>query len=130
LCSWTTRAIAEKVSRDLRTHLDARRAAEATARWAVRGRSGWSRTGTASTSDPSTGHLRLVPWHRARHEGHVRAGGIDKDVTFLDADHDINDAIDAAYRHKYHYSAGTLDRITSRQARSTTIELVPRSTAS
>jgi hypothetical protein len=45
-----------------------------------------------------------------RHQGHISAGGID-----------------AAYRDKYRrYSAGTLDRITSPQARSTTIQLVPR----
>jgi hypothetical protein len=32
-----------------------------------------------------------------RHEGHIQAGGIDKDVTFVDADPTINDQIDAAY---------------------------------
>jgi hypothetical protein len=56
---------------------------------------------------------------------------IDKDVTFLDTDPDINDAIDAAYRDKYcRYGAATLDRINSPEARSTTIQLVPRSTGS
>jgi hypothetical protein len=69
-------------------------------------------------------------WYRgtqARHQGHVRAGGVDKDVTFLDADHELNDELDAAYRDKYRrYSTQTLDRITSPAARSTTIELIPR----
>jgi hypothetical protein len=65
-----------------------------------------------------------------RHEGHIRAGGVDMDVTFLDADHDLNDALDAVYRDKYRrYSPATLDRITSPKARSTTIQLVPRSTS-
>jgi hypothetical protein len=64
---------------------------------------------------------------RVRHEGHIRAGGIDKDVTFLDADHGIDDVIDAVYRDKYRrYSAPIIDRITSHDARSTTMELVPR----
>jgi hypothetical protein len=41
-------------------------------------------------------------WFRAaqvRHEGHIRAGGIEKDVTFVEeADPGINDQIDDAYR--------------------------------
>ena len=44
-------------------------------------------------------------WFRAaqvRHEGHIRAGGIEKDVTFVEeTDPDIYDQIDAAYRAKY-----------------------------
>jgi hypothetical protein len=73
-------------------------------------------------------------WFRGaqvRHQGHISAGGIDKDVTFADADPDLNDALDVAYRDKYRrYSTATLDRITSPEARSTTIQLVPRSTTS
>jgi hypothetical protein len=68
-------------------------------------------------------------WYRGaqvRHQGHIRAGGIDKDVTFADADPNLNDALDVAYRDKYRrYSAATLDRITSPEKRSTTIQLVP-----
>jgi len=37
-----------------------------------------------------------------RHEGHIRAGGVDKDVTFVDDDHDLDDEIDAAYSAKCH----------------------------
>ena len=44
-------------------------------------------------------------WFRGaqvRHEGHIRAGGIEKDVAFVEeADPAINDQIDAAYRTKY-----------------------------
>jgi hypothetical protein len=71
------------------------------------------------------------PGTQVRHQGHIRAGGVDKDVTFADADPDLNDQIDAAYRDKYRrYSPATLGRITSPEARSTTIQLLPRSTAS
>ena len=39
-------------------------------------------------------------WFRGaevRHEGHVRAGGIDKDVVLVETD-DVNDEVDAEYR--------------------------------
>ena len=36
-----------------------------------------------------------------QHAGHIRAGGVGKAVTFVDADPSINDQIDAAYRAKY-----------------------------
>jgi quercetin dioxygenase-like cupin family protein len=49
-----------------------------------------------------------------RPEGRIRASGVDKDVTVVDADHDIDDELDAVYRAKYHrYSANTISRITS-----------------
>ena len=35
---------------------------------------------------------------RARHAGHIRAGGVAKDVAFAGADRDLADQIDAAYR--------------------------------
>src|SRR2546425_12863000 len=73
-------------------------------------------------------------WFRgtqARHEGRISAGGTEKDVTFVDVDHDIDDQIDAAYGTKYaRYAASTISRITSPEARSTTIKLVPRSASS
>jgi len=73
-------------------------------------------------------------WFRGaqvRHEGHIRAGGVDKDVTFTDADHGIDDEIDAAYRTKYHrYAKSITDAIISPGARSTTVRLLPRSTGS
>ncbi len=68
-----------------------------------------------------TKETRMTPWT----SDELRK--IDKDVTFLDADHDVNDQIDAAYRSKYRrYAASTISRITSPEARSTTIKLVPR----
>jgi hypothetical protein len=63
---------------------------------------------------------------RARHEGHVSAGGVEKDVAFEDASGRLDDRLDAAYRSKYRrYSENTLRAITSPRARSTTLRLVP-----
>jgi len=62
---------------------------------------------------------------RTRMQGHVRSGGIDTDVAFVDADHGLDDALDEAYRTKYRSSPSAVDHITSSQARSTAIELVP-----
>ena len=65
------------------------------------------------------------------YEGHIRAGGVDKHVPFVDADPDINDAIDAAYRTKYHrYSDSYVRPMISPEARATTLKLVPRSPSS
>jgi hypothetical protein len=47
--------------------------------------------------------------------------------TFLDADQAVEGDLDATYRSKYpHYSARTIDRITSAQAKRTTIRLTPQ----
>jgi hypothetical protein len=65
-----------------------------------------------------------------RHEGHIAAGGVEKDVSFAPADEEINDELDALYRSKYErygeYPLNPDDGITSPPARSTTIRLVPR----
>ena len=75
---------------------------------------------------------RTAAWFRGaqvRHDGHIRAGGIDKDVLFIDADATVNDAIDAAYRTKYHrYGARYVDPMVAPAARAATIKLVPRAT--
>jgi len=74
---------------------------------------------------------RTAAWFRGtqvRHAGHIRAGGVDKDVTFgdVDTDSDMNTQVDAAYRIKYRrYAASILDHITSPDARAATIKLVP-----
>ena len=69
-------------------------------------------------------------WFRGtqeRHEGRIRAGGVQQDVTFVDADHDIDDEVDAAYRTKYRRYAGSiLNSVLTPEARSTTLKLVPR----
>jgi hypothetical protein len=75
---------------------------------------------------------RTASWFRGaqdRHEGHIRAGGVDKDVRFVEADAGVNDAIDAAYRTKYRgYGARYVDPMVSPKARAATIKLLPRST--
>ena len=65
---------------------------------------------------------------RTRYEGHIRAGGVDKDVNFVEeADPAINDQIDDAYRTKYRrYAPSIIDSVISPEARSATIKLVPR----
>lgn len=73
---------------------------------------------------------RSGSWFRAmqaRHEGHLRAGGGDKDVTFVeDDDPTLNEQIDAAYRAKYRHYPSAVDHITSPAARAATVKLVPR----
>ena len=74
---------------------------------------------------------RTSAWFRGtqvRHEGHIQAGGVDKDVTFVEeAAPDINDQIDKVYRTKYRrYSAQYVDPMVAPEARATTIKLVPR----
>jgi hypothetical protein len=77
---------------------------------------------------------RASSWFRGtqnRHEGHIRAGGVDKDVLFVEADYDVNDEIDAAYRTKYRgYAASYVTPMAQPQARAATIKLVPRSAGS
>ena len=73
---------------------------------------------------------RAGAWFRGtqtRHAGHIRAGGVAKDVTFADADPSINDQIDVAYRTKYRrYAANIVESIVTPDARAATIKLVPR----
>jgi hypothetical protein len=77
-----------------------------------------------SVSGPTAAWFRAT---RARHDGRVRAGGVEKDVSLDDADHAIDDQIDAAYRSKYRrYAESIIRSITSPDARSTTLKLVPR----
>jgi len=74
---------------------------------------------------------RTSSWFRGvqdRHEGHIRAGGVEKDVVFVEAGDDVNDAVDADYRTKYrHHSATSVDPMVSAEARAATLKLVPRS---
>lgn len=61
---------------------------------------------------------------RTRQEGRIQAGGVAKNVTIVDADDEVNDAVDAAYRAKYgHYAAYIIKAITSPEASSTTMRL-------
>jgi hypothetical protein len=76
---------------------------------------------------------RTSGWYRGtqvRQEGHIRCGGVDKDVRFVsvDAADEVNTQIDAAYRAKYRrYPASFVDAVLTPQAKSATIKLQPRS---
>ena len=74
---------------------------------------------------------RSGAWFRtaeARHEGRIQAGGVEKDVTFVEEnDPDRNEQIDAAYRSKYHrYGERIVGSIVNPKARAATIRLAPR----
>jgi hypothetical protein len=63
---------------------------------------------------------------QARHEAHIEAGGVDKDVRLIETD-EINDEIDATYRAKYsRYAESIVGSIVSPKARAATLKLVPR----
>lgn len=73
---------------------------------------------------------RTSAWFRgvqSRHEGQIRAGGVVKDVTFVEEpDHAVNEQIDAAYRTKYRrYAESIINHINGSEARVATIKLVP-----
>ncbi len=74
---------------------------------------------------------RTAAWYRGsqvRHEGRIWAGGIDKDVTFVDVDASerVNYQIDAAYRTKYRrHSAQYVDPMVAPEAGAATIKLMP-----
>ena len=68
---------------------------------------------------------------QTRYEGHIRAGGVDKDVTFVEeSDSSINDQIDTAYVTKYRRYASIAKSMVTPAVRAATIKLVPRPTNS
>ncbi len=73
---------------------------------------------------------RTSAWFRGtqvRGEGHIEAGGVDKDVTFVEeADAGVNGQIDAAYREKYRRYPQYVAPLLVPDARAATIKLVPR----
>jgi len=75
---------------------------------------------------------RTSGWFRGtqvRHEGRIRAGGVEKDVTFVDVDVDVDvaDRVDETYRKKYRgYAASIVDLTVTSEARCETLRLVPR----
>ena len=73
---------------------------------------------------------RTSDWFRGvqiQYAGHIRAGGIEKDVTFVEeTDPGMNDQVDAAYLAKYgHYPQYVAPMVTA-DTRATTLKLVPR----
>jgi hypothetical protein len=68
------------------------------------------------------------PWYRhalASGTGRIRAGGIECDIDFSDADDAVHDAIDASYHAKYdRYGPGPVSHVTGDDAHALTIRLV------
>ena len=77
---------------------------------------------------------RVAAWFRGtqmHHEGRVSAGGVTRDVTFVDAKGDLDERTDDAYRTKgRRCSPGIAGSVLPLQARSATIRLIPRPTTS
>ena len=75
---------------------------------------------------------RTSGWFRGvlvRHEGRIWAGGVEKDVTFVEEPSpEVNDQIDAAYRLKYRRYPQYVAPLFVPAARAATIKLVPRTT--
>jgi hypothetical protein len=74
---------------------------------------------------------RSAAWFRsvqARHEGRLRADGVEKNVTFSETE-DQDDEIDAAYRTKYGRYPTIVPHILTPAARAATLKLMPRSTS-
>ncbi len=73
---------------------------------------------------------RAGAWFRGtqtRQAGHIRAGGVDKDVMFVEeTDPSINNKIDAAYRTKYSRYPQYVAPMLTPEVRAATIKLVPR----
>jgi hypothetical protein len=72
---------------------------------------------------------RTSAWYRGvqvRHEGRIWAGGVEKDVTFIDeSDPALNDRIDAAYLSKYRRYPQYAAPMVTPEVRLTTIRITP-----
>jgi hypothetical protein len=70
------------------------------------------------------------PWYgraRASGRGHVRAGGVERDVSFAEAAADANTAIDGAYHAKYdRHGPHIVGTVVGPNAAAVTVRLVPR----
>jgi hypothetical protein len=72
------------------------------------------------------------PWYvraTASGTGRIRAGGVERDVTFTDAQTDVHEAIDAAYHAKYdRYGPAIVGSVVGSDAHRVTIRLTPEPT--
>jgi hypothetical protein len=59
-------------------------------------------------------------------EGHIRAGGVEREIAYVPAEDEVNDAVDAAYRDKYGRYPSYVEPMVAAAARVTTLKLVPR----
>jgi len=73
---------------------------------------------------------RTSDWFRGtqrRHQGRIRAGGVDRDVMFVEAEAGLEARIDEAYRRKYRrYAKRIVDSTLTPRARSAALKLVPQ----
>jgi hypothetical protein len=77
-----------------------------------------------SAYGPENGWFRRAT---ASGTGRIRAGGVERDVTFADADPAEREAIDTAYHAKYdRYGARIVGSVTGPNMLNTTTRLVPR----
>ena len=68
-------------------------------------------------------------WYRGAqqtHKGHICAGGVERDVTFVDTEGGVGHAIDDAYRTKHRGYPTYVPPMINEDARATTMRLVPR----
>jgi hypothetical protein len=69
------------------------------------------------------------PWYRharASGSGHIRAGGVQRDVTFGEATTDVQEEIDDTYHAKYDdYGQSIVGHVVGPQAHDVTIRLLP-----
>ncbi|MGW4565861.1 DUF2255 family protein [Streptomyces sp. NPDC004561] len=69
------------------------------------------------------------PWYRgtqSRHQGRIVAGGVQRNVTFREADPAQHAAVDAAYREKYGGYTSIVEHVLTDRARASTLRLDPR----
>jgi hypothetical protein len=73
-------------------------------------------------------------WFRGvltRHAGQIQAGGVEKDVTFVEEnDPEVNRQIDAAYLAKYRHYPQYVAPMVVPKVKAATLKLVPRTTGS
>jgi hypothetical protein len=73
---------------------------------------------------------RSGSWFRSlqtKSAGHIRAGGVEKEVTFVEeTDPQVNNQIDAAYLSKYRRYPQYVSPMVTPDVRAATIKLVPR----
>jgi hypothetical protein len=62
-----------------------------------------------------------------QHLGHIQAGGVSKDVIFVEANEDTTETVDEAYQAKYNgYGESIVGSTMTIQARAATLKLTPR----
>ena len=67
-------------------------------------------------------------WYRAARgagEGRISAAGVERDVSYVPADDEVNDAVDDAYRDKYGRYPSYVEPMVRPDAQATTLKLVP-----